>query len=603
MNTKIKQRHLKEIVALDIKDAVRLRPSMYLGQVSPMDDRIPIIKDGNLIQEDKTWSPGFMHLVVEILENAIDEAKRMKGKMKNIEIKIDLDTNRVTISDEGGGFHKAASKHPKTKKNVVRTAFEELHAGSNFMDASINVIGTHGVGASICNILSQEFEVTTINRTHLVYYKWRDFQVAEERKEKRLSNMKLGTIISFIPSIEVFPNFKWDRELIQTYLSFKNYLLSLDNTLKKLNIKGIFINKGKEEPIEVTTDFLPTESIFIGNKEWGSITLWEGYEDSCSISFINGSQCTGIHQKIINDWLNEHFNYNLAHHFYNTLIILNVPSTLMRFADQNKTKYAVSRFEIEDIIEENFKGKLLRKLKGSKISDNISQKIEDRLYSDNIKKIRKSQRTSKRKLSNKYSPASQHKETIFLTEGLSAGGGIKQARDSQRDGVYSLKGKIKNVKRLSDLTSNTEILEIMSILNITPGENKKPAYDKIVIASDNDADGQHITALILNFFCRWFPYIIEDGKLFILVTPLVVCNHEDTRKYFYSIEEFNKYSKNKKVSGVNYLKGLGSLSVDDWEWLMDNKILFKVKKDRSANKYLDIAFSDNSNKRKLWLQK
>ncbi len=602
MSIKVKQKHLKEIVALDILDAVRLRPNMYIGQVSPMDERVPIIQDGKLIQKDKTWSPGFMHLIVEILENALDEAKRMKGKMKNITIDVHLDTNRITITDEGTGFHKAASKHPKTKKNVVRTAFEELHAGSNFIDSSTSILGTHGVGASICNILSEEFEVTTVNRTHLVYYKWKDFRVVEERKEKRPPNVKLGTTISFIPSPIVFPNFKWDTEIIQTYLSFKNYIISLDNSLKKLNIGGRFIYKDKKEPIEVTRSFLPQDSITIDNKEWGTIILWEGFENSCSISFINGSQCTGIHQKIVNDWLNNYFDYNLAHHFYNTLISLKVPSTLMRFADQNKSKYAISRFEIEEILEEAFRGKLLRKIKGSKISSNIIQKIEDKLHSENIRKIRKAQRTSKRKISDKYAPASRSKEVLYLTEGLSAGGAIKQARNSEKEGVYSLKGKVKNTKKLSDLSNNKEILDIISILGLTPGENKKPSYDKIIIACDEDGDGHHISALLINLFYKWFPNIIEQGNLFKLITPLMVCNHKDGRKYFYTKEEFNKFGKNKNISGLNYLKGLGSLSIDDWEWVMQNKILFQIIKDRSANKYLDIAFGFSTQKRKNWLK-
>ena len=146
MAIEINQKHQKEIIALNTFEAVRLRPTMYLGQVMPFDDKIPVIREGKIVQADKSWSPGFMHLIVEILENAIDEAKRMKGKMKGIEVIVNLDTNQVTITDEGDGFHKANSKHPKTKKNVVRTAFEELHAGSNFADTSTNILGTHGVG-------------------------------------------------------------------------------------------------------------------------------------------------------------------------------------------------------------------------------------------------------------------------------------------------------------------------------------------------------------------------------------------------------------------------------------------------------------------------
>ena len=101
MAIKVNQKHEKEIMALNNFEAVRLRPGMYLGQVSRVEEKIPIIRDGKLQSVDKPWSPGFMHLIVEILENALDEAKRMKGKMKNITVTVDLDTNKVIVKDEG----------------------------------------------------------------------------------------------------------------------------------------------------------------------------------------------------------------------------------------------------------------------------------------------------------------------------------------------------------------------------------------------------------------------------------------------------------------------------------------------------------------------
>jgi DNA gyrase/topoisomerase IV subunit B len=597
----IKTTNNKEIIALDIFEAVRMRPTMYLGQISPFEDKIPIIREGKLIAEDKSWSPGFMHLIVEILENAIDEAKRMKGKMKEIHIEIDLDSNRVTITDTGDGFHKAASKHSKTKKNVVRTAFEELHAGSNFIDSSTNILGTNGVGASICNILSESFNVTTVNATSYVHYKWVDFKVVEEEIRGKTVTDKKGTTVSFIPSQIVFPGYKWDKDLIRTYLSFKQFLLNQDPLLKGLKLDAKFVVLGVPHDVGIATTFIPEQHIAIKNK-LGYVFLWSSYENSCSLSFVNGSQCTGIHQKIVNDWVNEQLDYSLAHHFYETLVILDVPSTLMRFADQNKTKYAIDKRDIEEMMIENFKNKLLRELKDSDISKEIEQKIEDRLYSENIKKIKQAQRKSKRKISEKYSPSSGKKETLYITEGLSAAGSVKQARDSEIEGVYALKGKIKNTKRLGDLTNNKEIMEIMSILGIDPESSKSPSYQKIVIATDEDPDGQHISSLIINLFHKWFPHIITDGRLYKLVTPLVVCDEGKTRKYFYTLGEFEEFSKTRKLSGVIYLKGLGSLCIEDWQWVMTNKILFQISDDRSANKFLEIAFGESAEKRKRFLE-
>jgi DNA gyrase/topoisomerase IV subunit B len=742
MSIKINQTNSKEIIALDIFDAVRLRPGMYLGQVSLMDDKIPIIKNNKLQISDKSWSPGFMHLIIEILENALDEAKRSKGKMKNITIKVNEDTNEVTVIDEGNGFHKGEKIHSKTKKNVVRTALEDLHAGSNFNEQENNLLGMHGVGSAIVNILSQSFKVETVNDTHYVKYEWEDFKVKSELIRPKKKSNKSGTLISFIPSNEVFPNFKWDLDIVKTYLSFKSFLIKQDPLINNLTLKCISIKDNKESSMDVIQDFFPKDLITI-NTSFGLIYLWESYENSGSVSFVNGSQCTGIHQKIVNDWCNEYFGYNLAHHFYETLISLNVPSTLMKFADQNKTKYAITRQEIEEELEKQFKSKLINQLKKSEISKIISKNIEDRLHNENISKIRKAQKGSRFKVSDKFSPASKHKDYIFFTEGNSASGSLLQARNSENDSVYSLRGKVKNTQKLSDLTNNKEIMELMSILNIEPGNLKLPEYKKIIIATDEDCydkdtlvitkegnkkikdisyndlilthkkefkpveriiktykneyveiiingeklicssnsflviknendkikliltkdlkltdkflnlnrdldeyefikpssinifknkrkvmyditvkdhhtffvylnpltalilsncDGMHISSLLINFFYKWFPQIIENKRLYRLTTPLVVCDYEKTRKYFYTIKEYDDFIKDHKVTSVNYLKGLGSLSIEDWQYVMNNKILFQITKDSLTDKFLTMAFGDDSNKRKLWLE-
>ena len=600
----LKSSNPKEIIALSAFEAVRLRPQMYISQISLIEEKLPLVIDGKLISLDKSWSPGFMHLILEIFENALDEAKRCRGKMKNLTIKVNLDTNEVIVIDEGLGFHNAAKKHKKTKKNVVRTALEELHAGSNFIDSSTNdigVVGTYGLGAAIVNILSEKFTVETVNKTHYVRFVWNDFKIVDEEIRKKTPKDSLGTKITFIPSREVFPNYKWDIDLITTYLSYKAFLIKNDPHISKLNLTGYFIKNDKEYVINLTSDFVPNNHIVIPTK-LGLIYLWEAYENSCSLSFVNGSQCTGIHQKIVNDWCNEYFEYNLAHHFYETLISLNVPPNLMKFADQNKTRYAIGRNEIEELFRETFYEKLIRLLKKSDIARNIEKSIEERMYTENIGKIKRAQKQSKRKISEKYAPSSRYKENIFITEGDSAAGGVKQARNPEIDAVYALRGKVKNIRKLSDLATSAVWLDVMGILEIEPGNNaKNTLFKKIIIACDSDPDGDSIASMIINFFYKWFPQIIETKKLYKLITPLVVCTYNKERKYFYTLEEFYAFTDKNKVTNVNYLKGLGSLNEDDWKYVMQNKTYFSIIDDRSAKKFLEIAFGEESNERKKWL--
>lgn len=118
----------------------------------------------------------------------------------------------------------------------------------------------------------------------------------------------------------------------------------------------------------------------------------------------------------------------------------------------------------------------------------------------------------------------------------------------------------------------------------------------------HNCDGHHITGLIINFFQRWLPHIIDNKKLFILATPLVSCKYNGESKYFYDLDEFNDFNKNNKLTSINYLKGLGSLSVDDWKYVMSNKLLWQVTKDCQSDKYIEIAFGNDSKKKRKWLE-
>ena len=181
-------------------------------------------------------------------------------------------------------------------------------------------------------------------------------------------------------------------------------------------------------------------------------------------------------------------------------------------------------------------------------------------------------------------------------------GSILQKRDPQNDGVYALKGKIKNCRTLSDLSENKEILEMMQILNLDPTVKNSQmisGYKRVVIATDPDPDGAHITSLLINLFYKWFPFVIVNSQLTLLRTPLVTIGDGKKRKYFFDMDEF-KTSKSGNT-GIRYLKGLGSLSLDDWEFVMSNKKLVTISAPQKSKEFLDMAFGDSSDLRKKWL--
>lgn len=198
-------------------------------------------------------------------------------------------------------------------------------------------------------------------------------------------------------------------------------------------------------------------------------------------------------------------------------------------------------------------------------------------------------------------------ESYILSSGFishnSAMGSILQKRDPKNDAVYALKGKIRNARRLSDLTSNSEIVDLMNILNLDPENDKSCKYEKVIIATDADPDGLgHIASLIINLFYKWFPNVILQGKLFILQTPLLSVDESRKTKYFYSMKDFDTYCRSKKPSNVRYLKGLGSLSRADWEHVFGDMRLFRISEDSKSNKMMEMAFGTNAALRKKWLQ-
>jgi DNA gyrase/topoisomerase IV subunit B len=601
-----KNNNSKEIVALSDFEHVLHRPTMYIGSVERSDEKVQIIevdesgKTGKIIEKPKVISVGFYKMLNEIVDNSFDEAKRMKGAMPKIRVEINSKTNQVKVTDTGGGFINAEKANSKTGTSNVETALSMLRAGSNFYNESStdSLIGTNGVGAALVNMLSDSFEVHTINGEVDYKISWNRF-VKDNEECKPVGKVKTGTTITYTPRKDTFKGCTWDKEYLHTMFVFRQFLLKRDPQLQNMTLEFVFDGK----LLDLNLPFLPEQYLEVHN-DLGAFFLWEGYANGTSVSFINGANCSGIHQRIMYDWVNDMFDYPQAHMFYGTFFVLNLPPKLVKFGDQNKTKYAGGRWEIQPLLEKKFFAKLKRQLLGSEIFQIIKKKIDERNLKQDLNNLKSKKKAAAKKISDKYFPPSQAKGTLFIVEGSSAMGSILQKRDPRTDGVYSLKGKIKNARTVRDLGTNAEIIDLMNILNLEPGNGKGCTFANVAIATDWDPDGiGHIASLVINLFYKWFPQVIDSGKLNILITPLASVDVNSKRQYFYSMEEFGNYEKaGNKMSNVRYLKGLGSLSIQDWEVVMAERAMFKIKNDRSSGKYIDIAFGLNSNKRKKWLE-
>jgi len=590
----------KEIIALTDFEHVLERPTMYIGSVEKSEEKLVLIRDGKVIQDVKEISVGFYKLMIEVLDNAFDEAKRMKGEMKRIEIHFNTEDNSVVVVDTGGGFVNASKINPKTGITNVASAMSMLRAGSNFKNSATqeNLIGTNGVGASIVNMLSDEFSIHTVNSSESYLQKWEQFESSKPEVKKPGKNQETGTRVHFRPRKDVFSGCAWDKEYVHSMMVFRQFLMKTDPAISNLE----FICTYNGEKLDLDVNFLP-EDYFVVNTKHGSVFVWESFQKSCSTSFVNGAICGGIHQRIIGEWIDGAFGTQSASKFYETFIVLNLPPNLVRFGDQNKTRFVTSRGQVSPLLEKFFHQSIRKNLKNSSIYSSILKKVEESEREGDVRNLRNTKRAQKHKISDKYFPPSAKTTNLFIVEGGSAMGSILQKRDPKTDAVYALKGKVRNARRLSDLTSNAEIVDLMNILNLDPENDRLCKYEKVIISTDADPDGLgHIASLIINLFYKWFPNVIRQGKLYILQTPLLSVDENRKTKYFYSMREFENYSKSKKPSNVRYLKGLGSLSRADWEVVFADMRLFRITEDSRSPKMIEMAFGTNAALRKKWLQ-
>jgi DNA gyrase subunit B len=536
----------------------------------------------------------------EVIDNSVDEAKRMKGKMKKITISINSKTNSASVKDTGNGFFKGTSINKDSGKTNIETAVSMLRAGSNFNNEEIEetLIGTNGMGVALTNVLSRKFKIVTVNDTHYFEKEWIDFQSEDSKTiiKKHKGDLEKGTEITFEPLVETFGRAKWDQEILKSSIMFKKRLISRDPVIKNLNIE--FYWDGKI--IDTDGDLFPKTSFSL-ETPIGEVVIWEKYDNSGSISFVNSAMCTGMHQRLVNEFINEKLDDSLGHHFYDTYISLNLPPKFVKFGDQNKTRFVTPREEITPPIKSSILNKLDKFFK-TDIYKRILKKVVERRTDGEVKKLKAEKRKVNVKHSHKYfPPTSRTAESLFIVEGLSAMGSILQKRNPVREGVYALKGKIKNARSLSDLADNKEILEMMQILNLEPNSpNTVCPYQKIVISTDQDPDGAHITSLLISLFYNWFPWIIEKKMLYFLETPLV-SSGDKAKSYYYSLDEFKQSAAKKKLTGIRYLKGLGSLSLDDWDHVMKNKKVVNIIKDKKSAQMLEMAFGKESGPRKIWL--
>jgi len=586
-----KEYKAESIKVLEGLEGVRRRPSMYIGSTS---------------------KEGLHHLVYEVVDNSIDEC--LAGFCTIVSITINKDGS-VTVRDNGRGI--PVDKHPIYKKPAIEIALTKLHAGGKFEKTAYEISGgLHGVGVSVVNALSVKLRAK-------VYQKGKVYQ-QEYKIGKPLYNLKIvgrcdkqesGTEITFYPDKDIFSTLEFDFAVLKKRFQEIAFLNPVKIILKdeKQDKKEIFhyqggliefinhINKTKS-PLHKPIYFRKEMN---GNTVEVAVQYTEGYNENI-FGFVNTINTTegGTHisgfktalTRAVNDYVakkgllkNEKLSGDDTRE--GLTAIINLKMREPQFEGQTKTKLGNS--EIKGIVDSMVYVALTEFLEENpSISNKIGQKVAASAKARAAARkardlIRRKSLTGFSGLPGKLSDCSSKKverTELYIVEGDSAAGSSKMARNKEFQAILPLKGKILNVEKSNPTKalSSEEIINLITAIGTGVKENfdiKKLRYSKVIIMTDADVDGQHIATLLLTFFYRYVPELIENGNVFIAVSPLYRVRRKKDY-YVYSDGELKKLLD--KLGGkadVQRFKGLGEMNPDQlWDTTMDPKkrILKKV---------------------------
>ena len=563
-----------EIKSLDWKEHIRLRPGMYIGKL------------GNGDSPDD----GVYVLIKEIIDNSIDE--HVMGHGKKIDIKIE--NTKVSIRDYGRGI-------PLGK---VVDCVSKINTGGKYDSAAFQKsVGLNGVGTKAVNALSTYFTVHSFRDGQS---KKATFSKGELQKDEDiLSKEPNGTFIEFIADHEIFKNFKFINEYVESQLwnyAYLNAGLAINfngkTLISKNGLLDLLEKRAQHKHLRYPAIHLQDEDIeiaFSHNDHYG-----EDY-----FSFVNGQFTTqgGTHLSAFKEALvrtvREHFNKNFDPADVRQSIMAAVSIRVMEpvFESQTKTKLGSTEMggdkpTIRTFLNDFFKNKLDNFLhRNPELSKSLLQRIQqsekERKEIAGVKKLAK-EKAKKANLHNKKlrdcrvhlgneKNENRYESTLFITEGDSASGSITKARSVETQAVFSLKGKPLNCFGLKKRTvyENEEFNLLQHALNIEESiENLR--YNKIVIATDADVDGMHIRLLMLTFFLQFFPDVVRDGHLYILETPLFRVRNKKETFYCYSEKERKKAiaqcSKGNNKAEITRFKGLGEISPDEFKGFIGEDI-------------------------------
>ena len=604
-----------EIQILEGLEAVRKRPGMYIGSTS---------------------SRGLHHLVYEIVDNAVDEA--LAGFCDTIHVTINPD-NSVTVTDNGRGI--PVGINHKSGLPAVEVVFTVLHAGGKFGGGGYKVSGgLHGVGASVVNALSVWLEVEICHEGKVYRQRYERGKVAKKLEViGECEPGKTGTKVTFLPDGEIFETTIFDYSILQQRFREMAFLTK--------GLKIVLRDERPQEPIEKTFHYEGGIKEFVEYLNRSTTPLYEqiiyceGIVNNVSVEvamqhndsynensygFVNnittpegGTHIVGFRNaltKTFNDYARK--NKLLKDNEPNLTgediregltAIISVKIEDPQFESQTKQKLGNSeaRGAVDNVVSEQLQIFLEQNPQVAKVT------VEKSVMAQRAREAaRKARDLTRRKsaldgmsLPGKLADCSDknpEKCEIYIVEGDSAGGSAKTARDRATQAILPLRGKILNVEkaRLDRIYGNAEIKAMITAFGTGIHEDfdiSKLRYHKIIIMTDADVDGAHISTLLLTFMYRFMPDLIKEGYVYLAQPPLYKLERNKKVWYAYSDEELDSILQEVGRDNNNKIqryKGLGEMDAEQlWDTTMDpeHRVLLRVTMDDETASELDLTFT------------
>src|SRR5271154_2389930 len=560
----------ESIKVLEGLEAVRKRPGMYIGD---------------------TAERGLHHLVNEIVDNSVDEA--LAGHCTEINVVV-LSDDRISVEDNGRGI--PVDMHPTEKRSALEVVHTVLHAGGKFEKSAYKVSGgLHGVGASVVNALSDEFEVE-VHKNGKIYFQRYERGIPKTKVEERGKTDSKGTKTTFTPDSKIFPEIKFKYEIIARYLREMAYL----NAGLRIRLRDERINKAEEFHYEGgIAEYVATLSK--SNEALHDVIFFKGVRDGVDVEVA--LQWTDAIHEVIFTYANNIHTAEGGTHLSGLKSALT--RTINNYATRNNLlKDKEMRLEGDDtreglvtvvsvkIPEPQFEGQTKTKLGNSEVEGIVSGLGNEKL-GEHFEKTpgiakriimraidaatareaaRKAKDLVRRKgaldsgsLPGKLADCQERdpaRSELFIVEGDSAGGSAKQGRDRRVQAILPLRGKILNVERvrIEKMLSSQELRTLITALGMGVSTEKditKLRYHNIIIMTDADVDGSHIRTLLLTFFFRQFPEIVEGGYLHVAQPPLFRAKKGKTERYLKDEAALEDYLTDLGAEAVTLESGSG----------------------------------------------